>query len=49
MSAGDYGIFVQRPIAAVMFGLGALLLVLALKPLFFRGKDWRAEVGLEKQ
>jgi putative tricarboxylic transport membrane protein len=49
MSAGDYGIFVQRPIAAVMFALGALLLLLALKPLLFKGKDWRAEVGLEKQ
>jgi putative tricarboxylic transport membrane protein len=49
MSAGDYGIFVQRPIAAVMFGLGALLLLLALKPLLFKGKDWRTEVGLEKQ
>ena len=49
MSAGDYTIFLQRPIAAVMFGLGALLLLLALKPLVFKGKDWREEVGLEKQ
>jgi len=48
MSAGDYGIFFQRPIAIVMFGFCALLLVLSLKPFFFkRGKDWRSEVGLE--
>jgi hypothetical protein len=48
MSAGDYGIFFQRPIAIVMFGFCALLLVISLKPLFFRSsKDWRSEVGLE--
>jgi putative tricarboxylic transport membrane protein len=44
MSAGDYGIFVQRPIAAVMFALGAVLLLLALKPLVFKGKDWREQL-----
>ena len=49
MSAGDYGIFFERPIAATMLGLGAVLLLLALRPLFFKGKDWRQEVGLEKQ
>ena len=49
MSAGDYGIFFERPIAATMLGLGAVLLLLALRPLFFKGKDWRREVGLEKQ
>ena len=49
MSAGDYGIFLQRPIATTMLALGAVLLLLALKPLVFRGKDWRETVGLEKQ
>jgi putative tricarboxylic transport membrane protein len=49
MSAGDYGIFLNRPIATTMLGLGALLFLLALKPLLFRGKDWRSQVGLEKQ
>jgi TctA family transporter len=49
MSAGDYGIFLQRPIATTMLALGVVLLLLALKPLVFKGKDWRQEVGLEKQ
>jgi putative tricarboxylic transport membrane protein len=43
MSAGDYGIFLQRPIATTMLALGAVLLLLALKPLVFKGKDWRQE------
>ena len=47
MSAGHYRIFVERPIAATMLGLGLLLVLLSLKPLFFKGKDWRQEVGLE--
>jgi len=49
MSAGDYGIFVQRPIAAVMFALGAILFLFAIKPLVFKGKDWRSTVGLENE
>jgi len=49
MSAGDYRIFFERPIAATMLGLGVVLVLLSLKPLFFKGKDWRREVGLEKQ
>jgi len=47
MSAGDYGIFLERPIAITMFAFGGVLLLLSLKPLFFKGKDWRSEVGLE--
>jgi len=49
MSAGSYGIFVERPIAATMLGLGVVLLLLSLKSIVFKGKDWRNEVGLEKQ
>ena len=49
MSAGDYSIFVQRPIAATMLALGAILLVLGLKPFFGKGADWRSKVGLEDQ
>jgi putative tricarboxylic transport membrane protein len=49
MSAGDYRIFFERPIAATMLGLGVVLVLLALKPLFFKGKDWRREVGLEEK
>ena len=48
MSAGDYSIFVQRPIAVTMLALGAVLLLLAFKPLFSRKKDWREKVGLEE-
>jgi putative tricarboxylic transport membrane protein len=48
LSAGDYMIFLQRPIALTMLIFGALLLLLALKPLFGKKKDWRASVGLEE-
>ena len=48
MSAGDYSIFVQRPIALTMLCFGALLLLLALKPLFSKKKDWRSTVGLDE-
>jgi putative tricarboxylic transport membrane protein len=34
MSAGHYGIFVTRPIAAVMLGIGLVLLLLGLRPFF---------------
>jgi putative tricarboxylic transport membrane protein len=49
MSAGSYSIFIERPIAATMLGLGVVLLLLSVKSLVFKGKDWRNEVGLEKQ
>ncbi|MNC90790.1 hypothetical protein D3C83_69330 [compost metagenome] len=49
MSAGDYAIFFERPIATTMLGFGVVLFLLSLKPLFFKGKDWRSTVGLEKQ
>ena len=44
MSAGDYGIFLRRPIATVMLGLGVVLVLFALKPLVFKGKDWREQL-----
>ncbi|HTE14207.1 MAG TPA: tripartite tricarboxylate transporter permease, partial [Burkholderiales bacterium] len=47
MSAGDYGIFFERPISGAMLGLGVLMLLFSLKPLFTRKKDWRAKVGLD--
>jgi len=47
MSAGDYRIFIERPIATTLFAFGLVLVLFSLKPLFFKGKDWRAEVGLE--
>jgi len=48
MSAGDYGIFFERPIATTMLVLGVILFLFAIKPLIFKGrKDWRSTVGLE--
>ena len=49
MSAGDYTIFVNRPISLTLFVLGVLLFLLSIKPLIFKGKDWRAKVGLDEQ
>jgi len=49
MSAGDYRIFIQHPIAATMLGIGVLLFLFSLKPLLFKGRDWREKVGLEEQ
>lgn len=47
LSGGTYGIFLERPIAVVMLALGLLLLLLALKPLLFKSRDWRSKVGLD--
>jgi putative tricarboxylic transport membrane protein len=47
MSGGNYGIFFERPIAVAMFGFVAVVILLALKPVFFKGKDWRAAAGLD--
>jgi putative tricarboxylic transport membrane protein len=49
MSAGDYGIFLHRPIATTMLGLGVLLFLLSIKPLIFKSKDWRSNVGLNEK
>ncbi|MBX3661995.1 MAG: tripartite tricarboxylate transporter permease [Burkholderiales bacterium] len=47
LSGGTYGIFLERPIALTMFVLALVLLAFALKPVIFKGKDWRAGVGLD--
>jgi putative tricarboxylic transport membrane protein len=49
MSGGSFRIFIERPLAITMFVVAGLLILLALKPLVFRSKDWRADVGLEDQ
>jgi len=49
MSGGSFAIFFQRPIAVTLFGAAGVLILLALKPLVFKSKDWRAEVGLDEQ
>jgi putative tricarboxylic transport membrane protein len=49
MSGGSFRIFIERPLAITMLVVAGLLILLALKPLVFRSKDWRADVGLEDQ
>jgi putative tricarboxylic transport membrane protein len=41
MSGGSYAIFVQRPIAAFFLAVAMLMILLGLKPLIFKKKDWR--------
>ncbi|HEV2008539.1 MAG TPA: tripartite tricarboxylate transporter permease [Burkholderiales bacterium] len=48
MSGGSYAIFLHRPIAVTMFVVAAVLVLLALKPILFKSKDWRAGVGLDE-
>ena len=48
MSGGSYGIFFDRPIAIAMFAVAGVLILLGLKPLLFKSKDWREDVGLEE-
>ena len=49
MSGGSFEIFFERPIAVTMFVVAGVLILLALKPLVFKSKDWRAEVGLDER
>jgi putative tricarboxylic transport membrane protein len=44
MSDGRYGIFLQRPLAAVLLAAGAGIVALGLRPLLSRGLDWRARL-----
>ena len=48
MSGGSYGIFFDRPIAVTLFAAAAVLILLAVMPLIFKGKDWRQKVGLDE-
>jgi putative tricarboxylic transport membrane protein len=41
MSAGDYGVFVSRPIAAVMLSAGLALLLLNIFSVLMKKMDWR--------
>ena len=47
MSGGSYAIFFDRPIAVAMFVVAGVLILLGLKPLLFKTRDWRDKVGLE--
>jgi putative tricarboxylic transport membrane protein len=49
MSDGHYAIFVTRPIAGTLLAAGAVLIVLALRPLITRGRDWRARLALAEK
>ena len=41
MSGGAYVIFVERPIAVTFLAIALLMMLLGLKPLIFKKKDWR--------
>jgi putative tricarboxylic transport membrane protein len=45
MSGGDYGIFLHRPIAVALFGVGAVVLLLGLTPSMFRSRKPPATAG----
>ena len=49
MSAGNYMVFVTRPISATLLAVGVLLVVLALRPLISRTLDWRARLAAETE
>ncbi|MBI2371165.1 MAG: tripartite tricarboxylate transporter permease [Deltaproteobacteria bacterium] len=49
MSNGDYAIFINRPIAAVMLLVGLALLLLSLRPLLTGRLDWRRRLGGQAQ
>jgi putative tricarboxylic transport membrane protein len=46
MSDAHYAIFVSRPIAAALLGLGAAILLLGLLPALTRALDWRQRLSL---
>ena len=47
MSAGNYTIFVTRPISVTLLAVGVLLVILALRPLISRTMDWRSRLPAE--
>ena len=49
MSDGSYGILVARPISATLLAVGAVLLVLALRPVVTKTLDWRARLALAEK
>ncbi len=49
LSSGSYAVFVTRPIAATMLGIGAALLLFSLRPLLAKGADWRRKLGLGEE
>jgi len=47
MSAGNYTVFVTRPISLALLIVGAVLVALALRPLISRTLDWRSRLPAE--
>jgi len=46
MSDGDYTIFLTRPITTTLLAVGAVLVILSLRPLLTRTRDWRARLAV---
>ncbi len=49
MSGGNYTVFVTRPISVTLLAVGAVLVVLALRPLISRTLDWRSRLPAESE
>jgi putative tricarboxylic transport membrane protein len=49
LSDGHYAIFLTRPIAAALLAVGAILLLLSLRPLIARRMDWRARLAFAEK
>jgi putative tricarboxylic transport membrane protein len=49
MSDGHYAVFLQRPIAATLLGVGVVLVLLSLRPLVTRTLDWSARLALAEK
>jgi putative tricarboxylic transport membrane protein len=49
MSDGHYGIFVQRPISAVLLAVGLTLVLLNLYSFARRRSDWRTRIALAEK
>jgi putative tricarboxylic transport membrane protein len=47
MSAGNYAIFVTRPISVTLLAVGLVLVILALRPLISRTMDWRSRIPVD--
>jgi putative tricarboxylic transport membrane protein len=46
MSDGDYTIFLTRPITTTLLAVGAVLVILSLRPLITHTRDWRARLAV---
>jgi putative tricarboxylic transport membrane protein len=49
MSGGHYAVFVTRPISLTLLLVGAVLVLLALRPLISRTLDWRSRLPAESE